>query len=261
MRDDVATQERYGARSETYFWNTASDDIAVHVLKPALAKMRERSRPLRVLDVGCGPGNTLRRLAPLARTFGAEYSEVGLAVARGRGLARLVAADSVRLPFACEAMDAILALDVIEHVRDDVAALREAWRVLRPGGVLLVTVPAFMALWRSHDELYGHHRRYSKSGLLAAVHAAGFVTERCEFTKCLFFLPTLVRATLDRARKGRRTDDFFDVPAWLNAVLRRQIVWEHRLGVGRVLPVGVTLVWLGRRPSAPAPSVREQVGR
>lgn len=251
MRDDVVIQERYGERSDTYFWNTASDDIVMAVLTPALRTMSAAGRPLRILDVGCGPGNTLRRLQPWGQTFGAEYSEVGLAVARRRGLGRLVAADSVRLPFPPESMDCVLALDVIEHVADDAAALREAYRVLRPGGVLLVTVPAFMALWRSHDELYGHHRRYSKAGLLAAVGAAGFRTERCEFSKCLFFFPTLVRARLDRARRGRGPggDDFFDLPAWLNRVLRWQIVWEHRLGIGRVLPVGVTLVWLGRRPA------------
>ncbi len=250
MRDDVFIQERYGERSDTYFWNTASDDIVLAVLAPVLRAMTTPARPLRVLDVGCGPGNTLRRLAPFGRTFGAEYSEVGLSVARRRGLQRLVAADSVRLPFSPGTMDCVLALDVIEHVQDDVAALREAHRLLRPGGVLLVSVPAFMSLWRSHDELYGHHRRYSKARLLAAVAAAGFETERCEFTKCLFFLPTLVRARLDRARKraGRGGDDFFDIPSWLNTMLRWQIVWEHRLRIGRVLPLGVTLVWLGRTP-------------
>jgi len=251
VRDDVVIQERYGERSEEYFWNTASDDVVMAVLTPALRAMTTARRPLRVLDVGCGPGNTLRRLQPWGQTFGAEYSEVGLSVARRRGLTRLVAADSLRLPFSAETMDCVLALDVIEHVKDDIAALREAHRVLRPGGVLVLTVPAFMSLWRSHDELYGHYRRYSKAALLAAVRAAGFETERCEFTKCLFYFPLLVRAKLDRARKGDAPggDDFFDIPSWLNTMLRWQIVWEHRLRIGRILPVGVTLVWMGRRPA------------
>jgi SAM-dependent methyltransferase len=251
VKDDVASQERYGDRSDQYFWNTASDDIVMSVLTPELRARARAPRPLRVLDVGCGPGNTLRRLQPWGHTFGAEYSEIGLAVARRRGLPRLVAADSLRLPFGAETMDCVLALDVIEHVADDAAALREAYRVLRPGGVLLVTVPAFMSLWRSHDELYGHQRRYSKAGLLSAVGAAGFETARVEFSKCLFFFPLLVRARLDRARKSAAptVGDFFDIPPWLNRMLRWQIVWEHRLRIGRILPVGVTLVWLGRRPA------------
>lgn len=251
MKEDVAAQERYGALSETYFWNTAHNDVVDDALSPVLGRRAaDTTRPLRLLDVGCGPGNTLRRLTRWGVTFGVEYSEAALAVARRRGLTRLVAGDGGALPLRGGTMDCVVALEVIEHFADDLAVLREIHRLLRPGGVLALSVPAFMALWRSHDEMYGHHRRYSRERLLAVTRQAGFSTERCEFIKCAYFLPLLVRATLDRRRRdggNGGADDFFRLPRWVNELLRAQIVWERRLGLNRLLPFGVSLLWIGRR--------------
>jgi SAM-dependent methyltransferase len=252
VRDDVAGQERYARLSETYFWNTAHNDVALRTLGPHLRRLRERAdRPLRILDLGCGPGNTLRLLERHGLAFGIEYSTVALAVARGRGLTRVVAGDGAQLPLRSASMDCVVALEVVEHFADDLAVVREAFRVLRPGGVLVASVPAFMSLWRSHDELYGHHRRYTRAEFRRLLTAAGLAVERCDFIKCAYFLPLLVRAKLDRARPAASLsgDDFFDVPAWANEVLRQQIVWEHRLGLNRLLPFGVSLLAVAWRPT------------
>jgi hypothetical protein len=107
-----------------------------------------------------------------------------------------------------------------------------------------------MSLWRSHDERYGHHRRYTRAQFKRVLTSAGFEVARCDFIKCAYFLPLLVRAKLDRARHRASGggDDFFDLPPWLNELLRAQIVWEHRLGVNRLLPFGVSLLAVARRP-------------
>ena len=252
MREDAAAQERYARLSEAYFWNTAHNDVALRTLAPHLRRLRARaSRPLRLLDLGCGVGNTLRVLDGRDLAFGVEYSTVALAVARGRGLARVVAGDGMRLPLRSDSIDCVVALEVVEHFADDVGVLREAARILRPGGVLIASVPAFMALWRSHDELYGHHRRYTRAGFTRILGVAGLTVERCEFIKCAYFLPLLVRAKLDRARRGTSpgADDFFELPGWVNALLRHQIVWEHRLRLNRLLPFGVSLMAVATRPA------------
>ena len=249
MREDVAGQERYARLSETYFWNTAHNDVALRELAPRLGRLRELAgRPLRILDLGCGPGNTLRLLDAHGVAIGLEYSTVALALARRRGLARVVSGDGAALPVRSAGVDCVVALEVVEHFADDLAVAREAFRVLRPGGMLLASVPAFMALWRSHDELYGHHRRYTRGELRRLLTAAGFAVERCDYIKCAYFLPLLVRAGLDRARSAVGGDDFFDLPPWLNALLRAQIVWEHRLRLNRLLPFGVSLLAVAWRP-------------
>ena len=183
-----------------------------------------------------------------------DYAASTLAAGRRRGVSRLVAGDGVALPFADGTFDCVLALDVIEHFEDDAAVMREAVRCLRTGGLMVLSVPAFMALWRTHDELYGHYRRYRRRQLIDLIDATGLRLLECHFTRCLLFFPLLVWARMNRGGRPDRPprDDFFELPRWLNHLLHLQIVWEARSGVNRVLPFGVSLLAIGRKPSPAA---------
>jgi len=144
---------------------------------------------------------------------------------RAPGLTRLVAADSLRLPFSAETMDCVLALDVIEHVKDDIAlCARRTGCSAR--GVLVLTVPAFMSLWRSMTS--STPLPALLEGRAAGRRARRGLRDRAlRVHQVLFYFPLLVRAKLDRARKGtpgRRR--FLRHPAWLNTMLRWQIVWS-----------------------------------
>ena len=252
MKDEPERQERYIGLGDDYFWLAGQNQIVESMFRPALkmATARAGSRPPRILDLGCGAGFLLRRLNDVGIGIGSDFSLDALTHARAGGVPRVLSSDLTALPFRSDALDAIVCLDVLEHVDDDGAALGEIARILRPGGVFLFAVPAFPALWRHHDEMYGHFRRYHKTDFITRVRAAGLTVDDCRFIKVAFFLPLLAIALYQRyaPRRGQPPgDNFHAAPRWMNALLRALIVNEHRYGVTRVAPVGVSVVCLGHR--------------
>jgi SAM-dependent methyltransferase len=205
----------------------------------------------RILDAGCGSGRNMVELARRGRVTGIERASQSLAVARARHAGEVVPGSLADpLPFADGAFDLALALDVLEHVADDAAALRELHRVLAPGGRLLVTVPQYAWLWGEHDVLAHHHRRYTRTALLNGAAAAGFAPERVTAFNTLL-LPAIAAARLyQRAR--RRSEPASDLgrtaPGALNGALERVLRAEAALlRRGRDLPAGVSLLAVLRR--------------
>jgi SAM-dependent methyltransferase len=250
VKDEPEKQARYFELGETYFWLASQNEIVERELAPRLDRLgRGLDRPLRIFDLGCGPGNMLTRLRAHGQAFGSDFSLDALTFARSKGLRHLLSSDSTALPFGSGSFDCVVALDVLEHIEDDRAALREIARVTRPGGVFLFAVPAFPALWRHHDVMYGHFRRYRKADFVARVREAGLAVESCRFFKCAFFPPLLLLAKLERvmAPVAEPRDNFYPVPAWLNRVLTREIVLEERSGLTGWAPFGVSLLCVGHR--------------
>lgn len=249
MKDELEKQARFFNLGEKYFWLSSQNELVERALRPDFQRLKHEAgrRRLRILDLGCGPGNTLRRLMPEGQVYGFDYSLDALAFARTKGIRCVFSGESTALPVASATFDCVVALDVLEHVDDDGRALVEIARVLRPGGVFCFTVPAFMGLWRYHDEAYGHFRRYRKAEFVQRVRAAALEIRACRFFKCAFFPPLLLLAVLERRGWIPRRDNFFTVPDWLNRLLAAAILWEDRAGLGRVLPFGVSLLCVGRR--------------
>src|SRR5689334_9695378 len=106
----------------------------------------------RILDAGCGSGSVLGHLRAFGEVTGADVSPLAVAAARARRTGEVVQASIERLPFPDGSFDLVTCLDVLEHTPDDVAVLRELRRITRPGGHVLLTVPAYQALWSGHDE-------------------------------------------------------------------------------------------------------------
>jgi SAM-dependent methyltransferase len=130
--------------------------------------------PGRALDVGAGSGGNAAVLAGLGWDVTAlEHSPVAVGLARDRGL-HAVRADARRLPFRDGSFDLVMSTDMWEHVDDDRTVAQESFRVLRPGGRLLVAVPAGMDVWSGHDVALGHYRRYERDQLTSLVSEAGF---------------------------------------------------------------------------------------
>jgi SAM-dependent methyltransferase len=207
------------------------------------------ARPIDVLDFGCGTGAFLEHL----ERFGAvsavdsDPSAVAFCHTRGRSEVKLVPPGTA-LPYRDDSFDLVTTLDVIEHVDDDVAALAELRRVLRPGGRLLVAVPAFMFLWGKQDEVSHHRRRYTAPTLRCALAAAGFAVDRTSYFNTILF-PPVAAVRLGRRllrRQSARQSDFELGPAALNRALGAVFGAEAGLVARRDLPFGVSLLALAR---------------
>jgi SAM-dependent methyltransferase len=202
----------------------------------------------RVLDVGCGTGGTLAHLRDRAANagvmVGVDRSEVALAHCRQRGLSDLARADGGQLPFAPASFDLILMLDVLEHHADERGFLENVRLLLRPGGALLVSVPAFQFLWSEHDEALHHVRRYTAGRLRRVLELARFSVRRLTYTNLLAFPPALlVRGVLKRFGFGREGGTDFTPP---NPLLNRLLIAGYRLEASSLrwvprLPVGLSV--------------------
>ncbi|MGH9963022.1 MAG: class I SAM-dependent methyltransferase, partial [Pyrinomonadaceae bacterium] len=155
---------------DEHWWFVGRRKIVRHILS---------SLPLngsaRILDVGCGTGGNLRLLSEFGQVVGVEHDQNAASIARERNAAAVTEGSLPNaMPFASGQFDLIIALDVIEHIDDDVGSLATLNELLAPAGYLLLTVPAFPFLWSIHDEEHHHKRRYVAPTLRGVVERAGF---------------------------------------------------------------------------------------
>lgn len=216
------------------------------VLERTIARL-DLPAPARVLDAGCGSGRNMVEFARLGTVTGIELSDASVAAARQREIGEVVQGSVLEMPFGDDSFDLAVCLDVIEHLDDDRAALRELRRVLAPGGVLLVTVPAYQWLWSGHDEINHHHRRYNRSTLLAAAGDAGWSWEFATYFNSLLLPVAILLRVLDRLQtKSKATESSLDLwvpPAPLNWLLQQPLnVEATAISRGRPIPAGLSLL-------------------
>ena len=227
---------------ERHWWFVARRRILLSVLKRNL-DLKER---LQILDVGCGGGATMGSLRRYGNVRGIDTSEEAVEYNRERGReVSLAAVESI--PFADNSFDLVLALDVIEHVPDDLQALRELFRTLRSGGSLLVTVPALRILWSAHDVSHGHYRRYTLGELRGRLETAGFEVVTATYFNTLLSPLIFALRLLWRFRPKSTASDLTELPQPLNALLTGVFSLEKLL-VGRIrLPFGVSALCYARK--------------
>jgi SAM-dependent methyltransferase len=205
----------------------------------------------RILDAGCGSGRNMVELSEFGDVTGTDVSLPAIELARERGVGRAELAGLDEMPFADESFDLVALLDVIEHVDDDVGALRELRRVAAADATLLVTVPAYPRLWSSHDVANRHFRRYTRRALLDAAGAAGWTCERTTHFNALLLPPAAAYRAAERLiRRGEAPPDVSELdrtPAWMNGALESVLAAEAAaIRRGRRIPAGLSLLGVFR---------------
>ena len=195
--------------------------------------------PVRLLDAGCGTGGNLRAFGHLGPSEGVDDAQEAVDVCHARGLTQVRRGTLDALPHDDGAFGLLLATDVLEHIDDDVAALRELRRVAAPGAVLVVTVPAQPWLWSAHDEALHHRRRYRRRELVDRAREAGWAPEVVTGFNVVLLAPI---ALARLARRGADGTDHDATPPSLDRVLVQPLRLEARLVArGLDLPPGVSL--------------------
>ncbi|MFT5284665.1 MAG: SAM-dependent methyltransferase [Planctomycetota bacterium] len=212
-----------------------------------------------VVDIGCGTGSNLTLVHdrfPKARQIGVDMdaSALGYCTERGES-ASLVRASGLALPIESGSADCVVALDFIEHVDDDLALITEFARILRPGGSVVASVPAYPSLWSPHDAFMHHKRRYRSGELEQRFAEAGLVVDRrYGFNFVLLPIIAAVRALKRNSKQSspEGSSDFFELPGPIDAIVHAAmagVFWFESLAV-RLLPIrfGVSFMLKAHRP-------------
>ena len=229
---------------QSHWWYTGRRKILTRFIEDICRRVTDR-RP-RILDVGCGTGANLLMLSQFGDAEGVDVSEDALAFCRERGLENVKLGAAEQLPYEDGTFDLVTALDVVEHLDDDLAGLREMRRVLRPGGRVLLFVPTFMFLWGLQDDVSNHRRRYRMPELQRVLEQAGFEIERTTYANITFFMPILAMRKLMRLTGIKaESENNINVSA-LNGVLARVLGAESLVLRYMNIPFGVSGLCVAR---------------
>lgn len=234
---DRSVYDSMAELDERHWWYVARRKVLA-------ALIRRRVRPpknARVLEIGCGTGHNLKMLGEFGTVDGLEIDEAARSLAEKRAGHEIYSAPLPELAGIPEHhYDVVGAFDVIEHIPDDVGAMASIARLLKPGGKLVMTVPAHQWMWSAHDVVNHHQRRYSKASLKKLIDGSPFKLEAIGYFNSLLF-PVAVAERLASKALGKDDSKLSLPPAPINQALERTFAAERGL-IGRVpLPPGLSL--------------------
>lgn len=206
-------------------------------------------RPV-LLDIGCGTGMLLQDLEKRGFATGLDFSSIALEYCQKGGSANLGRADVRHLPVKSGSVDLITALDLIEHIEDDHGLMGEFYRVLKPGGIAVMSVPAHKKMWSRHDVALHHFRRYEKREFLQLVEGSGLRPLKYTYSMATAYFPAILFRWIKNlvvARNAPPKTDQFKLPRPANALLRQALSVEAAILKRKDLPFGLSLLCVARK--------------
>jgi SAM-dependent methyltransferase len=252
--DELTELHESATESGTHFIDVASRDHAINELKRALGM-----RPASIMEVGCSAGHLLadmRRSLPNATLTGGDYT-LGTLVKLGEKMPGipLVRFNLAASPLPSNSYDAMVLLNVLEHIEDDAAATSHIARMLKPGGVAVIEVPAGPELFDDYDRQLQHFRRYTLQGICGVVEQAGLVVERRNYLGALIYPAFYLAKKLSQSRpkpaaeREEHVANAIGATSRFNAVGRAIMSLEEAIARGVTFPRGIRCVVTARKPS------------
>lgn len=229
--------------------------VALHELILYFVARERGSKPLNILDAGCGTGRLCQMVSAYGEVSGCDMSELSVAYCHKRNLRSVFQADLNTVALQSDFYDVITSIDVLCHraIKDDIAVLKRLYNALKPSGILILNLPAYESLKSTHDTAVHTERRYSKSDLVSAMTGTGFVVEKATYRLLFLFLPVLIYRLFKRlflnSESGNEVLSDVSMPF---AVINRAL-----LDLGRIenffikrysMPFGTSVFAVGRRP-------------
>lgn len=235
-------QDMYDLEDQ-HWWHKAKRALIIESLQKL-----SYSKKSKLLDIGCGTGRNIQAFNNLMEAHGIDMSFAAIKFCKQRGLTTVTKSSAAKTSFKEHSFSVITALDIIEHT-DDQAVLKECWRLLKPGGTLIVTVPAYQWAWSKWDEVLHHQRRYTSQSLKAVLTQQGFKLKKLSYVYSFLLLPVLIiRKIKSLNSKDKYSSDFALSNQLIDTILGKVAAVERWLLWRVSIPFGTTVFAIALKP-------------
>ena len=240
--EQIVYEEMFSVE-ETHWWFVSKRKIILYLLEKMLPQMHVKREDCQVADLGCGCGATLKSLSRKYNVFGMDSSDYAVRFCREKRLEIQKGELPHDVPYEENKLDVILMLDVIEHITDDAEAMKKAFLLLKPGGILICTAPAYQWLWSMHDETHHHKRRYNKKDFSRLFRLPDGVMIVCSYYNTFLFPLALIdRLTYKLLNGKRRKTGVSSLPKILNTIFEKIFSFERFFLLKVRFPFGLSLI-------------------
>lgn len=230
-----------------HFFYVANHKLVLQLLENFLPIQKKE---LNILDAGCGTGLLAKKLERFGSVKGIDVSPEAVEFSSQRGINAKIGSVN-KLTFDDNSFDVVVSIDVIYHNQvDDIVALKEFKRVLKPGGILILRVPAISWLLSAHDKYVLTRERYNFRGLKEKLRSVGFRVDKLSYINTTLFIPALLKVLQEKIITNKNSGSVIHkVPCVVNYLLIKILSFEGFLLNYINLPIGIGLVALGTKPS------------
>lgn len=217
------------------------------LIKMLLQKYSDKNQPKKILDIGCGAGALLDELKNSNECFGIDKSSLAIEFCQKRKLKNLKIGSIEKLPYPNEKFDVVLALDVLEHIKNDAKAISEIKRITKKDGLIIIFVPAFSALWSETDIISNHHRRYLLGEISQKIKKQGLTILKKSYFNTFLFVPIFLVRLLTKIFKIKNNVEIKMNNSFLNKIF--YIIFSSEINILKhvSLPFGVSCMVVAKK--------------